>query len=221
MGNENCLSLRRASIVAREGWIFVFLFGGIAAVFSLFGIWYVAIPVLLLALFTVFFFRNPERVTPEGGGLIISPADGTIVDVADLETNAYTDSPARKIGIFMSIFNVHINRAPMAAKVRDIRYHAGKFFVASTDKASDANERNAILLDAEGGALIAVVQIAGIVARRIVCYLSKGDGVMRGERLGLIRFGSRVDLYLPAGTDIDVSKGDKVKAGVTVIGRLR
>lgn len=211
----------RSSPVAREGWVFIGLFGLFALVFLFLGVLFIGIPLLLLMVFTIFFFRNPERVHPQGDGLILSPADGTVVEVSDLDDNVYTNLPAKKISVFMSVFNVHVNRVPLSGSVKDVRYHAGRFLVASLKKASVHNERNVILLDTGKDRLVAVVQIAGLIARRIVCYLSKGDPATRGDRLGLIRFGSRVELYLPKDSEIDVVRGDKVRAGVTVIGRSR
>jgi phosphatidylserine decarboxylase len=221
MAGNNNVTRGRSCIIAREGWIFIFLFGAISALFFSFGFWILGVPLLFLTLFTVYFFRNPERVGPEGDGLVISPADGRVVEVSQLENNDYTSGPSKKIGIFMSVFNVHVNRAPISGEVQDIKYHPGKFLVASRDKASNDNERNAIILDIGKSSPIAVVQIAGLVARRIVCYLSKGLKICQGERLGLIRFGSRVDVYLPLESDVDVSIGDRVKAGVTIIGRVK
>ena len=213
-------AVRRDHIVAREGWVFILLFAVIAVLFLVFEIYWVGIPLVGLAIFSIYFFRNPERVPPSDDQLIISPADGRIVDVSDVEDNPYTHRPAKRVGIFMSVFSVHVNRAPLTGRVENVSYYPGKFLVASTDKASHANERNAILLNVGRETPIGIVQIAGTVARRIVCYLSKGDQIGRGERLGLIRFGSRVDLYLPVDTNIQVQKGDRVKAGTTVVGRF-
>lgn len=207
-------------MIAREGWVFVFLFGFVSAVFFLLGVQFVAWPFLFIAVFTLFFFRNPERVAPGGDNLIISPADGRVIEISDLKENQYTGVPVKKVSIFMSVFNVHVNRVPVPGSVREIRYHPGKFFVASTDKASKDNERNAVIIDTDKGLPVAVVQIAGVVARRIVCYLTKGCSVSAGQRMGLIRFGSRVELYLPPGSNIEVSCGDKVRAGTTIIGRF-
>lgn len=197
------------------------MFGAASAASFLLGAWYAGWPLLILTIFTAFFFRNPDRKTPEGEGLIVSPADGRVLDVAELEENRYTRGPAKRISIFMSIFNVHMNRVPLTGRVKEISYHPGRFFVATRDKASDDNERNVVILNIGGGSAAAVVQIAGIVARRIVCYLSKGDSVTCGERLGLIRFGSRVELYLPPDSEITVAKGERIKGGVTVVGRFK
>jgi phosphatidylserine decarboxylase len=213
------ISDKRASVIAREGWIFILIFALIGAFFFYVDWWFLAIPFVLLTLFTVYFFRNPERVSPEGDDRVSSPADGRIVEVKDVDSNDYTKAPAKKVSIFMSAFNVHVNRAPLSGKVEEVVYHPGRFFVASLDKASKNNERNAIILKTDKSK-IAVVQIAGLVARRIVCYLKEGFEVAKGERFGLIRFGSRVELFLPVGTNVDVKNGDKVYAGETIIGRL-
>lgn len=215
------LSPRRDFIIAREGWIFIFLFGLAASIFFVTGLWFAALCFAGLTFFTVYFFRNPERVMPAGEGLVISPADGTILHVQDVENSSYTTGPVKKVSIFMSVFNVHVNRMPISGNVKEIKYHPGKFLVASLDKASEHNERNAISLDIGDGKSVTVVQIAGLVARRIVCYLTKGERVIQGQRFGLIRFGSRVELYLPVDLEVAVAKGCKVKAGVTVIGRLK
>lgn len=210
----------RGFIIVREGWAFVFIFAAVAAFVFALGFELPAAFLVVLTLFTIYFFRNPKRVSPGGEGLIVSPADGRVIEVKDVESNIYTSGVAKKVSIFMSVFNVHVNRSPIDASVEEVRYYPGRFFVASLDKASDANERNAIILNTGKGLKIAVVQIAGIVARRIVCYLKNGCDVSRGERLGMIRFGSRVELFLPQCVGLDVRPGDKVKAGLTTIGRF-
>lgn len=220
MAKKENFTSRPSHPVAREGWIFIFVFGVVSAFFFIINWWFLGIPFLLLTLFTVYFFRNPERMGPKGEHLVLSPADGRVVEISNVESNDYTGKPAKKIGIFMSVFNVHVNRVPISGTVNEIKYHPGKFLVASLDKASVHNERNAIIFDTEKSVPIVVVQIAGLIARRIVCYLSKGLHINQGERLGLIRFGSRVDLYLPDDSSVDISVGDRVRAGVTIIGRI-
>lgn len=220
MGNDGGSHRRQAYIVAREGWVFIILFGVVAGPFFLAGLWPVGILFSLLALFTVWFFRNPSRIVTVGENMVISPADGKVVEVVELSINRHTNGPAKKVGIFMSVLNVHVNRVPVAGRVTDVRYHPGKFFAATMDKASDLNEQNAVFIDTGRTLPVAVVQIAGLIARRIVCYLNKDETVGCGQRLGLIRFGSRVDLYLPPESSVHVSVGDKVRAGVTIIGRL-
>lgn len=210
----------RSFIIAPEGWPFVAVFTLATILFLILEIWLAAVPLALLTLFTLFFFRNPRRQPPQGSDLVVSPADGKVVEVTQVKDNIYTGSPAKKVGIFMSPFNVHVNRIPVDGRVEKVRYYPGKFLVAFKDKASEDNERNAVLINMRDGLSLAVVQIAGFIARRIVCYLSHGDRVSAGERFGIIRFGSRVDLYLPENSKIAVSVGDRVKAGVTVVGRF-
>ena len=176
---------------------------------------------LLLALFTGSFFRDPTRYPPFREGTVVSPADGRILSVTQVdgpELSGMVEST--KISIFMSIFNVHVNRAPAAGRVLEIHYKPGKFFSADLDKASEENERNLVVMEDEQGRRIAFVQIAGLIARRIVCFVGPDDTLEKGERFGLIRFGSRVDLYLPPQTEIDVSVGQHVKGGETIIGYL-
>ncbi|MFH0798957.1 MAG: phosphatidylserine decarboxylase family protein [Pseudomonadota bacterium] len=210
----------RQSYIAREGYPFIAI--AIAAVLLLratgcFAAW---IFMLGVAGFVAFFFRNPERVPPDEAGLVIAPADGRILSVTEGVVAPCTGRESTKVSIFMSVLNVHINRFPVAAKVKRVAYSAGRFLVASLDKASEANERNALVLEDESGRELVMVQIAGLVARRIVCYVREGDFRARGERFGLIRFGSRVDIYLPPGAKIGVRPGDRVKSGESVIGRF-
>jgi phosphatidylserine decarboxylase len=175
-----------------------------------------------LALFICFFFRNPKRLSQahHEEDAIMAPADGRIIAVEEVAEDPVLGRPAIKISTFMSVFNCHVNRLPVNARVGKIVYHPGRFLVASRDKASEHNERNAVLLKDDNGREMIVVQIAGFVARRIVCYLQEGLSAMKGSRLGLIRFGSRVDLYLPPGTfELKVQNNEKVKAGQTVMGR--
>lgn len=207
--------------VAKEGFIFIAigaaltllggaLLGSIVAAF--FG---------TLTLFSIWFFRDPWRKIPEGEGLVVSPADGAVVDISRTEEGRFLKKPAIKISVFLNIFNVHVNRAPAAGKVVGVFYNPGRFFAANVPKASLENEQNAVALEIPSGKRIVCVQIAGLIARRIVCWIKEGDSVARGERFGLIRFGSRVDLFLPIETELQVSLGAKVKGGETVLGILR
>lgn len=173
---------------------------------------------ILLTLFIAFFFRNPERKIPSLQNAILSPADGKVIYVGECQEKRYLQEKALKVSIFMSIFDVHINRSPVSGKVLKTVYNPGEFFVAHVEKSSLLNEQNAIILLTEDRFKILVVQIAGLVARRIVCYAKIGDLFKRGEILGLIRFGSRVDLYLPLGVKINVQVGRKVKGGESIIG---
>ena len=180
--------------------------------FSTFG-WFL----LFLALFSISFFRNPERLIPDDLNAVVSPSDGTVVAVEKVNNDRYLKKEALKISIFMSVFNVHVNRAPVSGKVEKILYNKGKFISANLDKASFDNEQNGVVVEAKSGEKVAFVQIAGLIARRIVCYLKEGDEVIKGERIGLIRFGSRLDVYLPLTSKINVKVGGKVKAGESVI----
>ncbi len=175
---------------------------------------------LILTLFVVWFFRNPNRKAPEKDGLVISPADGRVIRIEETTSDEQPGKTFQKISIFMNIFNVHVNRIPCSGAIRSIRYREGKFLSANLDKASALNERNAVLLRAANGQEIIIIQIAGLIARRIVCWLREGMQVRCGERFGLIRFGSRVEVFLPLGAKIIVRVGDKVRAGETPIGEL-
>jgi phosphatidylserine decarboxylase len=177
---------------------------------------------LILTAWCVYFFRDPPRVTPLDTDLVVSPADGRVsavtVGMAPRELDL-GDQTRRRVSVFMSVFDCHVNRAPLAGRVARIVYRPGKFVNADLDKASEDNERNGLVIDSAFGP-IAVVQIAGLVARRIVPFVKPGDTVAAGQRVGLIRFGSRVDVYLPAGTDARVLLGQKVIAGETVLAEL-
>jgi phosphatidylserine decarboxylase len=210
----------KQSVIAREGWPFVGVALALSLILGFAGTAIGAGITLALAAFIAFFFRNPTRHAPAGAGLIIAPADGRVIVIARGMPAPHTGSEATKVSIFMSLLDVHINRAPFDARVREVSYEPGRFFVASLDKASDQNERNALILEDERGRATVLVQIAGVIARRIVCYARDGANLLRGEPLGLIRFGSRVDLYLPPEARIDVALGTHVKAGETVIGSL-
>ncbi len=175
---------------------------------------------LAVTAFVAFFFRNPKRRPPRGQDLVVAPADGRIIAIERGAAAPHTGASSTKVSIFMSVLDVHINRFPVTARVKDAIYSAGRFFVASLDKASELNERNALVLEDGAGREYVMVQIAGLVARRIVCYLRPGSTLTRGERFGLIRFGSRVDLYLPPEVRVEVPVGTRTRAGETVIGRL-
>lgn len=210
----------RQMIVAQEGFPFIAIALGGAIVLWLTGLVLGAGFMLALAAFVALFFRNPERTPPEGSDKVVAPADGRILSVEEGVSAPHIGRPATKVSIFMSVMNVHINRFPVTARVKGAFYTAGNFFVASLDKASEHNERHALVLDDGCGREFVMVQIAGLVARRIVCYLKPGDTIKRGERFGLIRFGSRVDLYLPPDIRIEVRAGERTRAGETVIGRV-
>ena len=174
---------------------------------------------LALTLFVLWFFRNPDRVTPEDEKAVTSPADGKVIKIEEVEEEML-EGKVLKVSIFMNIFNVHVNRAPCDGIVRKISYRKGKFFPANLDKASELNERNSVLIETVDGRQILTIQIAGIIARRIVCWVKEGLEIQKGERFGLIKFGSRLEVFMPLDSTIHVKVGEKVKAGETRIGYL-
>jgi phosphatidylserine decarboxylase len=205
-------------LIAREGWPFLAGTAAAAAVVTWLGGWWSA-PFWLVALFVLQFFRDPPREVPQGEGLVLAPADGRIVQVGAARDD-YLGRDAVKVSVFMNVFNVHSNRSPVDGTVENVWYFPGKFVNADLDKASTDNERNAVHLRTASGADVTSVQVAGLIARRILCYVGKGDRLSRGDRYGFIRFGSRVDVYLPPGSTPRVAIGDKVSATSTVIARL-
>lgn len=205
--------------IAREGWP---ILGG-ALVVSLLVTWWspwASIPFWLFTVFALQFFRDPAREAPEGRGIVLCPADGRIVSVMDAVDPYAGGRQALKISVFMNVFNVHSNRAPVDGQVQSIDYFPGKYFNAALDKASLENERNAMVLRTADGQTITAVQVAGLVARRILCHVRIGQELYAGQRYGFIRFGSRVDVYLPPGARPRVAIGDKVKATTTVLAEL-
>lgn len=207
--------------IAIEGLPFAVPLLVLSAALWYFGVRYPACFFTLLTIFVFWFFRNPERVIPQEPSAVVSPADGKIIVAEVINEDRYLKEKALKISVFMNVFNVHVNRVPYSGKVVDVIYNKGKFISANLDKASMDNEQNAVILDIGSGTRIMFVQIAGLIARRIVCYLKPGDTVEKGKRMGLIRFGSRVDVYLPAGSTLNVKIGDKVVAGETILGYLK
>jgi len=173
-----------------------------------------------VACFIVFFFRDPDRVIPTEDGAVVSPADGKVVEVRVVSESDVAREKMLKVSVFMSVFNVHVNRMPTDGTVVDISYYPGRFFSANLDKASKDNERNAVSLDIGSGRRLVVVQVAGLIARRIVCRIHKGDHLRRGQRFGMICFGSRLDVYLPSDTKPAVSVGDRILAGTSILGHL-
>lgn len=206
--------------IAAEGWPFILPLAAITIMAFLLGWKWPGCALLVLTLFTLFFFRDPERIVPEGKGVVVSPADGKVIVVKDVFEPHYLKQDVKQISIFLSVFNVHVNRSPVEGAVSLVKYNPGKFHVASVDKASLDNEQTAMVIG-RGKQNILVKQIAGLIARRIVCYAKPGDTITRGERYGLIRFGSRVDLFLPKDADVSVKVGDRVKGGSDVIGVLK
>jgi len=206
--------------VAKAGYSFIFAAAFTTAVFALLELTTPALIGLLATFSICLFFRDPDRVIPADQNALVSPADGKVLFAGHEENSPYLDGPCIRISIFMSVFNVHINRVPHEGIVKNIIYNPGKFFNASFDKASKNNERNAVVMETVDGKAICFVQIAGLIARRIICSIQPGDQVKRGQRMGLICFGSRVDVYLPVETRLSVTKGNKVKGGSTVLGYI-
>ena len=206
--------------IAKEGYPFIALFAFVTLVFALLDWGFLTLLLLALTLFSVYFFRNPERVIPEGDDLVIAPADGKVIFVGEVEEERYFKDRVTKVSIFMNVFSVHVNRVPCAGKVVDMYYQKGEFLNASLDKAANCNEQAGILLETNNGKYILFVQIAGLVARRIVTYPLIGDLLKSGMRYGLIRFGSRVDIYFPKGSDVQATLGEQTVAGETIIGSL-
>ena len=206
-------------ILAREGWPFIALSVLAAAVVTwLFG-WGWAAPLWLIALFVVQFFRDPPRPVPQQPGAVLSPADGRVIAIVSTR-DPYADREALKISVFMNVFNVHSNRAPVDGTVERADYFEGRFFNADLDKASEHNERNALVTCTAQGGLVTCVQVAGLIARRVLCYVKQGDTLARGQRFGFIRFGSRVDVFLPPDARPKVAIGERVSASATVLAEL-
>ena len=209
-------------IIHPEGWKFAFIFFVISLLTYLV---YAPISIIgfLLTLFTLWFFRDPSRNTPLDSNLIISSADGKVclIDEACPPTEvSMKQEKMKRVCVFMNVFNVHVNRSPVAGVIKDIVYKEGKFLNASLDKASEKNERSSLIINSKHGVDIVVVQIAGLIARRILGFVSKNQNLNQGERFGLIRFGSRVDIYMPLDSTVKCSVGDKVVAGESVLASL-
>ncbi len=207
--------------VAREGYLLIIVLALIALFLTLAGMVYSAIFSLAISLFMIYFFRNPEREIPEDERAVVAPADGKVIRIEKVREENYLKAEAIKVSIFMSVFNVHINRIPFSARVVEVGHHPGRFFVANQDKASISNERQSILLETGENKRLLLNQIAGVVARRIICHARKGDYFKKGQRFGMIRFGSRVELFLPLETELIVKEGDRVKGGQSIVGYLR
>jgi len=208
--------------VVSEGYPFIALFAFITLILALLGWSFLTFVFLLLTLFTVYFFRNPERYPSPDSDIVVAPADGKVIFVGKVPEDRLLDGEEMtKVSIFMNVFNVHVNRVPVSGKVLNLFYNKGQFMNASLDKASSENEQAGLLIETAGGKKFLCVQIAGLVARRIVTYPQIGDELEIGRRFGLIRFGSRVDLYFPEGTEVVARVGDRTVAGETVLGYLR
>jgi len=194
--------------------------GTVAVVGTLAGRPVAVVPLILAVGFCLWFFRDPERTAPPDDRAIISPADGRVVAVVSEREDRFLNTQATRVSIFMSPLDVHVNRSPVTGTVRQVQHTEGKFRAAFSDKSSLDNERNAVVLES-GGKRYLMVQIAGALARRIVCHVGPGDRLERGQRFGMIMFGSRVDVFLPPGVQPTVSKGERVRAGLSVLGRVQ
>jgi phosphatidylserine decarboxylase len=206
---------------AKEGFPFIGVAAGITLIAAWLGWVGMAIPAAVLTAFVSWFFRNPPRQIPQGPGLVVSPGDGKVLSVEEEFEPRYLKERAVRISIFLNVFDVHINRIPCEGIIEDVQYQPGLFMVASKPQATVKNEQNALMIKTVEGAKVLCVQVAGLIARRIVWWVNPKDRAVRGERYGLIRFGSRMDTYVPAGTAINVAVGDRVKGGETILGVLR
>ena len=212
-------NMRKDMIIAKEGWLFILPAFLLAVLMGLIG-WRVPAGVfLLLALALLFFFRDPARTSPPGDHLIVAAADGKVVKIEDIASPGEGQPPIKRISIFLSLLDVHITRSPVAGKVEHVDYHPGKFLPAYRDEAASSNESNTIVIKGPAGDLL-IRQIVGVAARRIKCFVRAGDTVAKGQRIGLMYFGSRVELHLPPEADIRVAEGQKVKAGISVIAEI-
>jgi len=205
-------------IIAKEGWPYLALVGTVTLLVHYLGGIAWSWPLWIIFIFVLQFFRDPQRIAALGRDLVLSPADGRIV-VVEKANDPYAGREALKISVFMNVFNVHSNRSAVSGLVKEIQYFPGKFVNADLDKASTENERNAVVIDTNGQ-IVTLVQVAGLIARRILCYIQVGDRLKAGERYGFIRFGSRVDVYLPLTAEPLVSVGDKVFATNTALARV-
>ncbi len=203
--------------LAREGYPFIAFAAFVTLITAILGYEFLAWPALFITTFIVAFFRDPERLTDASDEKLISPADGKIIIIEEVFDDIYFQEQVLKISIFMNVFNVHVNRIPIDGIVEKIVYKPGQFYSADSNKGALLNERCGVILRAKSGERMAFVQVAGLIARRIVNWLEPGDTVQRGKRFGLIRFGSRVDLYVPATSTVHVKLGQKVRAGQTAI----
>jgi phosphatidylserine decarboxylase len=206
--------------VAKEGYPFILFSAFATLIFTLLGYEFIAVILFFLTGFVLYFFRDPERIIPGAEDAVVAPADGKVILVEKIFDDRFVNEHVYKVSIFMSIFDVHVNRLPYPGEVEKIQYTTGSFYAANTDQGGLANENCAVILATQKNFRYAVVQIAGLVARRIVCWAEKGDTIERGSRFGLIRFGSRVDIYLPQQMQVEVRSGQRVRAGESIIGYI-
>jgi phosphatidylserine decarboxylase len=207
--------------IARPGYAILAAMAFATLVLALIGWAWAAIFALVATLAVACFFRDPDRVVPLAEGAVVSPADGKVVVARALEHSPVYGGPCVQVSVFMSVLNVHVNRAPLDGRVSRVEYYPGKFVAANLDKASTDNERNLVTLETDDGTRIVVVQIAGLIARRIICALAVGHQVRRGQRYGMICFGSRLDVFLPPEARLQCRLGDRVQAGTSILGYLK
>jgi phosphatidylserine decarboxylase len=206
---------------AKDGIPFIGAGVGVTLLAAWLGWTIVAVGVAILTLFFSWFFRNPSRVVPQGARLVVAPGDGKIIAIEEEFEPRFIKDRSIRISIFLNVFDVHINRVPCEGFIEDVQYQPGLFLVASKPDATLRNEQNALMIRTAQGVKVLCVQVAGLIARRIVCWISPGDRAVCGERFGLIRFGSRMDTFLPIGTAVRVAVGDRVKGGETILGELQ
>ncbi len=206
---------------AKEGIPFIGAAAGVTLLAGWLGWIFVAVGAAILTLFVSWFFRNPSRVVPQGPRVVVAPGDGKVIAIQEEFEPRFIKASSIRISIFLNVFDVHINRLPCEGIIEDVQYQPGLFLVASKPDATLRNEQNALMIRTAQDAKVLCVQVAGLIARRIVCWISPGDRAVRGERFGLIRFGSRMDTFFPVGTAVKVAVGDRVKGGETILGVLR
>jgi len=213
---------------AKEGYTIIATTAGISLALSIIGYWMgnrwswvLYILAIVIMLFVLNFFRDPERTTPVGNDFLVAPADGKIVQIVQLENAKYVDGPATQVSIFLSAFDVHVNRIPLSGVIEYVHYYPGEYLLAWHEKASELNEQSQFGLRHASGTKILFKQITGYVARRIVYHISEGDTVTAGNRFGMMKFGSRMDIIVPANVELDVKVGQRTVAGETILGRVR
>lgn len=221
MNKEKNFQRDPKEIILKEALPFIIPPAVLALLFFLINLVAVGVFLIVLVLFFAYFFRNPSRIAPDKEGAAVAPADGKIVQISKEGDNDFLGGEVVKVSIFMSVLNVHINRMPFRGGVVDVLYKKGGFRPAFNHESSRANEQNALIVDIDDNRRMAIVQVAGVIARRIVCWIKKGDMLKRGQRFGFIRFGSRIDCYFPIGFEVDVRPGQRVRGGETILGYIK
>lgn len=207
--------------IAVEGFTYIGIAGLLAWLTALFGLETLSIILAVLTIFIIYFFRDPERKIPQDQYAVVSPADGKVIDIDNALEENFLNREMKRIGIFLSITDCHVNRFPVTGRVLNTKHTTGKFFIADLKRSSSENEKLATLIETDDKQEVVIVQVAGLIARRIVSYLSVGDQLQKGDRFGMIKFGSRVDIYIPLTCEVLISNGDKVRGGETILGWLK